>query len=129
MWHGNVIIGCISERANRVRLYSSCAISFRVSFAIAHRSQFMFLNGHGRHFYYFLGRAPIDCDPDRMYPTIDCRSGHMVIHELGFWIYGVNTHELNKLGLCFFRARAFVCTAFMPLKAGLRNALNIFSLR
>ena len=68
----------------------------------------MFLNGHGRHFYYFLGRAPIDCDPDRMYPTIDCRSGHMVIHELGFWIYGVNTHELNKLGLWFFRARVRV---------------------
>ena len=55
-------------------------------------------------FYYFLGRAPIDCDPDRMYPTIDCRSDHMVIHELGFWIYAVNTHELNKLGLWLFRA-------------------------
>ena len=50
----------------------------------------------------------MDRDPDRMYPTIDCRSGHMVIHELGFWIYGVNTHELNKLGLWFFRARVRV---------------------
>ena len=33
MWHGNVIIDCISKRTNRVGLYSSCTISF------AYRSQ------------------------------------------------------------------------------------------
>ena len=68
----------------------------------------MCLDGHNRQFYYVLGRAQFDCDPDRVYLTIDCVSGHMVIHEHGFWIYGVNTHELNKLGLSLFRARVRV---------------------
>ena len=68
----------------------------------------MCLNGHDRLSYYFLGRARIDCDPDRVYLTIVCTSGQMDIHEHVFWIYGAHTRELNKLGLWFFHARVRV---------------------